>query len=102
METDMRSRDNDQRVLEAIENQPRTEDPRLVDNFSDFGSITPWIRPVKRGDRTATGREKASLGWRANREVYDIVSQLILVIVASILVMAFVAGVVWWMLTVLG
>ena len=88
----MRSRDNDQRVLEAIENQLRTEDPRLVDNFSDFGSITPWIRPVKRGDRTATGREKASLGWRANREVYDIVSQLIPVIVASILVMAFVAA----------
>jgi Protein of unknown function (DUF3040) len=101
METDMRSRDNDQLVLEAIENQLRTEDPRLVDNFSDFGSITPWIKPVKGEDRTTTGREKASLGWSANRQVYDIVSQPILVVVASILVIAFVAGVVWWMLTVL-
>ena len=98
----MRSRDNDRRVLEAIENQLRTEDPRLVDNFSDFGSITPWIKPVRGADRTTAGREKASLGWRANRGVYDIVSQLILVIVASTLVVAFVVGVVWWMLTVLG
>jgi Protein of unknown function (DUF3040) len=102
METDMRSRDDDQRALEAIENQLRTEDPRLVDNFSDFGSITPWIKPVKGRDRTTTGREKASRGWRANLEVDDIVSQLILFIVASMLVVAFVVGVVWWMLTVLG
>ena len=77
----MRSRDNDQLVLKAIENQLRTEDPGLVGNFSDFGSITPWIKPAKGGDRTTTGREKVSLGWRADREVYDIVSQLILVIV---------------------
>jgi hypothetical protein len=102
MEIDMRSRDNDQRVLEAIENQLQAEDPRLVDNFSDFGSVTPWIKPVKGGDRTTAGREKASLGWRANREVYDIVAQPILVIVASMLVVAFAVGVVWWMLTLLG
>ena len=94
----MRSRDDDQRVLEAIENQLRTEDPRLVDNFSDFGSITPWIKPVRGADRTTTGREKASHGSRANREVYDIVSQLIL----GMLVAAFAVGVMWWMLTVLG
>jgi hypothetical protein len=98
METHMRSRDNDRRVLEAIENQLRTEDPRLADNFSNFGSITPWIKPVRGADRTTPGREKASLGWRANREVYDIVSQLIL----GMLVAAFAVGVMWWMLTVLG
>lgn len=100
----MQSRDNDQRVLDVIENQIRTEDPGLVGNFSDFGSITPWIKPVKGRQHAATGSEEASRErrWRANREVHEIVSQLILVIIASMLVVAFVAGVVWWMLTALG
>lgn len=53
----MSSRDNDQRVLNAIENQLRAEDPQLIGCFWAFGSITPPANRVNDSDCPAPSRE---------------------------------------------
>jgi hypothetical protein len=52
-EANMSSRDDEQPILDAIEDQLRTENPELVGYFSAFGGMTPWIKAVDGRDQTA-------------------------------------------------
>jgi Protein of unknown function (DUF3040) len=63
-EIDMSSRDNEQRVLDAIENQLRTEDPQLIGCFWAFGSIAPRAAQANGPDCPAPSREVVSRGSR--------------------------------------
>ena len=48
-------RDDEQRVLDAIEYQLLYEDPQLWDCFSALGGLTPPIKPVNGWWRTVSG-----------------------------------------------
>jgi Protein of unknown function (DUF3040) len=99
----MSSRDNERRVLDAIENQLRAEDPQLVGRFSAFGSVTPPIKPVNDRDGAARRRRVASAegnGTRTGKHM-PAVLELVFVIIASTLVAVLIAVAVWWMLTAL-
>ena len=90
----MSSREYDQRVLDAIENQLRTEEPQLVDYFSAFGIGTPLIKPVNGWGRAAPSHRVARRGthWLTNRRGYEIVLWLVPVFVAIILVAVLITG----------
>jgi hypothetical protein len=95
----MSSRDDERRVLDAIENQLQTEDPQLVGYFSAFGSVTP----VNGRGGAARRREVDSAegsGTRTGKHM-PAVLELVLVIMASTLVAVLIALAVWWMLTAL-
>lgn len=95
----MSSRDNERRVLDAIENQLRTEDPQLVGRFSAFGSV----RPVNGRDGAARRRKVASAKGNGarTRKHRPAELELVLVIIASTLIAVLTAVAVWWMLTAL-
>jgi Protein of unknown function (DUF3040) len=99
----MSSRDNERRVLDAIENQLRTEDPQLVGRFSAFRGVTPPIKPVSGRDDAARRRDVASAegnGARIGNHM-PVVLELVLVIIVSTLLAVVIALAVWWMLTAL-
>jgi hypothetical protein len=60
----MGSKDDEQRVLDAIEYHLLSQDPRLWDCFSALGSLTPTIKPVNGRWRTASYRKEARRGLR--------------------------------------
>jgi Protein of unknown function (DUF3040) len=60
----MSSRDNEQRVLDAIENRLRTEDPQLIGCFWAFGSIAPRAAQANGPDCPAPSREVVPRGSR--------------------------------------
>ena len=99
----MSSQDNERRVLDAIENQLRTEDPGLTTCFLAFSSITRPFKPVKASDRPAPHREVAPRQGvaprhahpRTDRQVSAIVTQLVLLISACTLLAALLAALVW-------
>lgn len=86
----MSSRDHEQRVLDAIENQLRTEEPQLIDYFSAFGNASPLIKPVKGWDRAASSRRLARRGRHrhADRQGYGIVIEVVSAFIAIILIAA--------------
>jgi hypothetical protein len=99
----MSSRDDERRVLDAIENQLRTEDPQLVGRFSAFGRVAPPITPVNGRDAAARHRKVASAegnGTGVNKYM-PAVLELVLAIIASTFVAVLIALAVWWMLTAL-
>ena len=80
----MSSRDDEQPVLDAIEEQLRAENPELVGYFSAFGRMTPWIKAVKgcyqaaarreiapRREVARRGKHGARAGVRSGRGVVD-------------------------------
>jgi hypothetical protein len=96
----MSLRDNEQRILDAIENQLRTEEPQLIDYFSAFGGTGPLIKPVKGWDRAASSKRTAGRGrrlptdWRKHGQV--------LIISATVLVsLLLVVGTMWWIIATL-
>jgi hypothetical protein len=93
----MGSLDDEQRILDAIENQLQTEDPQLMDRFSALASGTPPVKPVNGGGCAAPYRKEAPRGRRrrTDRQAYAIVIELVLVIIAAVLVAMFLVGVVW-------
>lgn len=99
----MSSRDNERRVLDAIENQLRTEDPQLVGRFSAFGSVRPPIRPVNGRDGAARRRKVASAKGNGarTRKHWPAALELVVVIIASTLIAVLTAVAVWWMLLAL-
>jgi Protein of unknown function (DUF3040) len=93
----MSLRDNEQRILDAIENQLRAEEPQLIDYFSAFGSTVPLIKPVRGWDRAASSKRTAGRGRHrpTGRHRYG----EILIISAAVLVPALlVVGIVWWII----
>jgi len=103
----MGSRDDEQRVLDAIEHQLLSEDPQLWDCFSALGGLTPPIKPVNGWWRTAPVRKEARPGNNARRglrrctdnQVFRIVIELVLVIIAVVLVVMLMLGTVWVLAT---
>jgi Protein of unknown function (DUF3040) len=93
----MSLKDDEQRVLDAIENQLRTDDPQLMHCFSAFCRVTPSIKPVKGRERVAPHRRKAQRGRHrhTDRQAYAIVIELVLVIIAVVLVVLLMLGAVW-------
>jgi Protein of unknown function (DUF3040) len=97
----MSSPENDQRVLDAIENQLRIENPRLVDCFCDLGSKTPWIKQADNPGHPAPVQQGAPGGRHRKTEARGgaFAGQLFLVIIVPALSAVLVAGVAWWLLT---
>jgi Protein of unknown function (DUF3040) len=96
----MSLRDNGQRILDAIENQIRAEEPQLTDYFSAFGSTVPLIKPVRGWDRAASSKRTADRGRHrpAGRRRYG----QVLIIIATVLVpVVLVAGTMWWIIAAL-
>jgi hypothetical protein len=93
----MSSRDNEERVLDAIENQLRTEEPQLIEYFSDFGSAAPLIKPVRGWGRTASSRGLTRRGrrWYTDWQWYLIAIEVVTVLLAIIFVAALIAGASW-------
>lgn len=89
----MNSRDYEERILDAIENQFRTEDPQLIECFSDFDSIIPGMEPVESSDREAPGQEAAPRGRhrRTNQKANAAVTRLVLRVIALIVMAMLVA-----------
>jgi hypothetical protein len=100
------SRDDEQPVLDAIEDQLRIENPELVGYFSALGSMTPWIKAVNGRDQAAArpkvaSRRKATPRGkrrRTDRQGFAIAIQFVLIIVVSLLLAVFTAAAVWWIL----
>ena len=93
----MSSRDHEERVLDAIENQFRTEEPKLIEYFSVFGSGAPLMKPVRGWGRTASSRGLARRGrrWYTDWQWYLIAIELVTVFIAVIFVAALIAGASW-------
>jgi Protein of unknown function (DUF3040) len=93
----MGSPDDEQRILDAIENQLRAEEPQLVGYFSALGSVTPWIKPMNDRGRAAPHRKEARRGRRPlmDKQRYAIVIELVLVITAVVLIVMVIVGAVW-------
>jgi Protein of unknown function (DUF3040) len=93
----MGSLDDEQRILDAIENQLQTEDPQLMDRFSALASVTPPVKPENDRGWAAPYRKEAPRGRRrrTDKRAYAIVIELVLVIIAFVLVAMFLVGAVW-------
>ena len=96
----MSLRDNEQRILDAIENQLRTEEPQLIAYFSAFGGTVPLIKPVRGWGRAASSKRTAGRGrrlrtdWRKYGQV--------LIISATVLVPLLLAvATMWWIIAAL-
>jgi hypothetical protein len=90
-------RDDEQRILDAIEDQLRSEDPQLMHCLSAFCRVTPSIKPVKGWELAAPHRIKAQprRHWRTDRQAYAIVIEFVLVIIAVVLLVLLMLGAVW-------
>jgi hypothetical protein len=106
-EVDVSSQDDEEPVLDAIEDQLRTENPELVGYFSALGGMTPWIKAINGQDQAAVRPKIASRRKAAPRrkprhtdgQGFAIVNQFALLIIVSMLVAVFTGGAVWWILT---
>ena len=103
----MSLRNNEQRVLDAIENQLQAEEPQLADRFSQLGGKSPRIRPVNGWDQAAPVRETAPREEAAPHEEHEdpdrqaggVGTQLVLLIIAAVLLVGFAVGIASWMRT---
>jgi hypothetical protein len=102
-EGDMSSRDDEQPVLDAIEDQLRTENPELVGYFSALGCMTPWIKGEDGRDQKAARPKVAPHGKHrcTDRQGFAIAIQFVLLIIATILLAVFAGGATWWVLSTL-
>lgn len=64
----MSLRNNEQRVLDAIENQLQAEEPQLANRFSQLGGKSPRIKSVPGWDQAAPVAETAPRRETAPRE----------------------------------
>ena len=90
-------RDDEQRVLDAIEYELLSGDPQLWDRFSALGSTTSPVKPAKAVARTAPDKKKARPGPRrcTGNQASATVVELVLVLLAVILVLMLIFGIVW-------
>ena len=97
----MSLRNNEQRVLDAIENQLQAEEPRLADCFSQLGSKSPRIKPLDSWDQAAPVEETTPRGKNqdTDRRAGAIGTQLVLIIIAAMILVGFAVGVASWMRT---
>jgi hypothetical protein len=93
----MSLRDNEQRILDAVENQLRTEEPQLIAYFSAFGSTVPLIKPVRGWDRGASSKRTAARGRNrpAGRHRYG---QVLIISAAVLVPVLLVVGTMWWII----
>jgi hypothetical protein len=93
----MSSKDDEQSVLDALENQLRAEDPELMHCFSAFCRVTPAIKPVRGWKRTTPQTTKAQRGRRRliKRQAYAIVVELVLVTIAVVFIALLMLGAEW-------
>ena len=102
----MSLRNNEQRVLDAIENQLQAEEPQLADRFSQLGGKSPRIKPLDSWDQAAPVEETAPHGKHQDTDPGDtdrragaIGTQLVLIIIAAMLLVGFAVGIASWMRT---
>ena len=103
----MSLRNNEQRVLDAIENQLQAEEPQLADWFLRLGSKSPRIKPVDGWDQSASSGQGAPHGETApggrhqdrDRRAGAIGTQVVLLIIGAMILVGFVVGVASWMRT---
>jgi len=98
----MSLRNNEQRVLDAIENQLEAEEPHLADCFSQLGSKSPRIRPVHGWDQAAAPVEETAPREEhqdTDQQAGGIGTHLVLLIIAAVILVGFVIGVASWMRT---
>ena len=90
-------REDEQRVLDAIEYELLSGDPQLWDCFSALSSTAPPVKPVKGWARTAPNRKQARPGPRrcTGNQASATVVELVLVLLAVMLVLMLIFGVVW-------
>lgn len=90
----MSSRDDERRVLNAIENQLRTENPELMGSFAALGSVTTPIKPVNGWGPAGSDRKPARRGRNrdTSQDVKSIVVEFVLVIMAVVLVAVLTVG----------
>jgi hypothetical protein len=98
----MSSQDDERLILDAIENQLRTEDPQLVGRFSAFGSLTPPTEPVNNRDGPARRREVASgegnCTWVGKHMPAVLDSDFVLAIAVTLVAMLIVVAVFWMLI----
>jgi len=100
----MSLRNNEQRVLDAIEDQLQAEEPQLAHRFSQLGSKSPRIEPVDGWDQAApvgetAPREETAPGGRhqdGDRQAGAICTQLVLIIIAALVLVGFAVGIASW------
>jgi hypothetical protein len=90
----MKSSDHEQAVLNAIENQFRTENPQLMADFTAFNSGAPPIKPLH-GWHWATPHEKRR---RMDSKRFWFALEVIAMACALVAVLA---GITVWLLTTL-
>jgi hypothetical protein len=86
----MNARDHQQGVLNAIEDQFRTEDPELIADFTAFNSIAPPIRPLAGWDRSAPRGKRRD----ANPQRFESAIKLM---AAACALVAVLAGIAAWL-----
>ena len=92
----MSSKDDEQSVLDALENQLQAEDPELMHCFSAFCRVAPAVKPVQGWGRTTPyTKAQRRRRRRANREAFAIVAQFALVIIAVVFVGLLMLGAAW-------
>jgi hypothetical protein len=105
----MSSRDDEQHVLDAIEDELRAENPELVGYFSAFGCMTPWIKAVDGRDQAAAHLKVAphpkvaphGKHRRTDRQGFAMTIQFVLLIIATIILAVFAGAATWWVLSTL-
>jgi hypothetical protein len=94
--------DDEQRVLDAIEYQLLADDPQLFDCFSALGSLTQPVKPLdgwwcsaSRGKKARHRKARRGLRQSTDNQVFRIVIELVLVIIAIVGVVMLILGAVW-------
>jgi Protein of unknown function (DUF3040) len=94
--------DDEQRVLDAIEYQLLADDPQLFDCFSDLGSLTPpvksldgWWCSASHGKKARHRKARRGPRQSTDNQVFRIVIELVLVIIAIVGVVMLILGAVW-------
>jgi Protein of unknown function (DUF3040) len=93
----MNSQGDEQQVLDGIESQLRTEDPRLIACFLAFNSVTPPIKPLTGWYRSTprTGHRHTDRPARTDRRAKAGTAELALLAIAFIMFAVLVAALVW-------
>ena len=94
--------EDEQRVLDAIEYQLLADDPQLFDCFSALGSLSPPVKPLdgwwcsaSHGKKARHRKARRGLRQSTDNQVFRIVIELVLVIIAIVGVVMLILGAVW-------
>jgi hypothetical protein len=93
----MNSQGDEQQVLDSIESQLRTEDPRLIACFLAFNCVTPPIKPLNGWYRSAphAGHRRTDRPARTDRRAKAGTAELVLLAIAFMMFAVLIAALVW-------